>query len=116
MHGRRVDPGRRAGTVRPASAAAGSSTTDSERALRQLDQGRARLAGPQQGLGCEHDQRLVPGAARLGAQEVEVLGGRRRLGQAHVVPGAQGQEPLDPGRGVLGALALVAVGEQQDQA
>ena len=52
----------------------------------------------------------------LGAQEMEVLGRGGRLGDPHVAPGAQGEEPLDAGRGVLGALALVAVGQQQDQA
>ncbi len=51
------------------------------------------------------------------AQQMEVAGRRRRCGDAHVVLGAQLQEALDPGGGVVRSLALVAVGgEEQDHA
>jgi len=51
----------------------------------------------------------------LPPQEVEVLGGRGRPRDLDVVFGAQGQEAFDPGAGVLGALTLEAVREEQDQ-
>ena len=47
---------------------------------------------------------------------MEVLGRRRRLGDLDVVLGRQGEESLEPRAGVLGALALVAVRQQQDEA
>ena len=67
-------------------------------------------------LGRDHDQRALRGEQRLGAQQVEVLGRRRGDGHPHVAPGAERQEPLEAGRGVLGALPLVAVREQHHQA
>ena len=77
----------------------------------------SRLAGrglePQHRLGRRDDQRPADRGDRLRAQQVEVLGRRGRVGDGHVVLGAQLQEPLDAGRGVVRALALVAVGEQQ---
>ena len=46
---------------------------------------------------------------------MEVLGGRRGLGQAHVAPGAQGEEPFDARRRMLGALTFVSVRQKEDQ-
>ena len=47
---------------------------------------------------------------------MEVLRRRGGVGHLDVVLGALGEEALDAGRGVLGALALVAVGQQHHQA
>ena len=52
----------------------------------------------------------------LAAQQVEVLRRGGGVGDLDVVLGAQREEALDAGRGVLGALALVAVGQQQHEA
>ena len=70
----------------------------------------------QQALGGEDDERLLDGIPPLPAQEMEVRGGRRRIDHAHVALGAQGQEALDARARVLGPLALVAVGQEQDEA
>ena len=72
---------------------------------------------PEQRLRREDDERHGRYPADLGAQQVEVLG-RRSSGTATrmLSPAHERQEPLDPGRGVLGALALVAVGQEQHQA
>ena len=66
-------------------------------------------------FGVNDDERPPLGPPHLCAQQVEVLGRGRRLGDPEVAPGGQGQEPLDPGRGVLGTLSLVPVRQQQDQ-
>ena len=50
------------------------------------------------------------------AEQVEVAGRGARHRDRHVVLGAQRHEPLDPGRGVVGALALEAVRQQQHHA
>ena len=52
----------------------------------------------------------------LAAQHVEVLRGGSGVDDAHVVLRAQHEEPLEPGRRVLGSLALEAVRQQQHQA
>ena len=52
----------------------------------------------------------------LPPQQVEVLGGGGGVGHLDVVLGAQREEALDAARAVLGALALVAVRQQQHQA
>ena len=57
-----------------------------------------------------------PSAGRLAAQQVEVLGGGGAVGDADVVLGGQLQEALQPGAGVVRALALPAVRQQQHQA
>ena len=59
--------------------------------------------------------RGVRGRRSLGAKQVEVLRGRRGDRQPEVAARAQREEPLDAGRGVLGPLALVAVGQEQDE-
>ena len=62
------------------------------------------------------DQRLADVALQLAAQDVEVVGRRRAVGDLHVVLGAQLQEALEPRRGMLRPLALVAVRQQADEA
>ena len=71
---------------------------------------------PQQALGGHHDQRLAEVAPDLAAEQVEVLGGRRGNGDLDVLLGAEREEPFEPGAGVLGPLALVAVRQEHDQA
>ena len=67
-------------------------------------------------FGREHDQRPVLLAERVLAQQVEVARRGRRLGDHERVVGGHRQEPLDARRGVVGALALVAVRQQQHDA
>ena len=80
----------------------------------------SRLGGgaveAQQALGGEDDQRPRLADQRLAAQQVEVLGGGGRVGDADVALGAEGEEALDAGAGVLRARALVAVRQQHRQA
>ena len=59
---------------------------------------------------------LRTAAAHLAAEQVEDLRRLRAVGDLDVVLGAQREEPLDAGRAVLGALALVAVGQVQHEA
>ena len=75
-----------------------------------------RLRQTQQRLRRHHDQRPLLGDPRLAAQQVEVLRRRGRARHAHVALGGRAQEALEAGRGVLGARALVAVGQQQREA
>ena len=60
-----------------------------------------------------HDQRLAQVAHHLPAQHVEHLRRRGRHADLHVVERAQLQEALQARRGVLGALAFVAVRQEQ---
>ncbi len=48
-------------------------------------------------------------------KKMKQLGRGGHVGHLHVVLGAEVQEALHPGRGVLGALAFVAVRQQQRQ-
>ena len=64
----------------------------------------------------EADQRLARRRVDLAPQHVEVLRRGRRVDDPQVVLGAQREEALDARAGVLGALALEAVGEQQREA
>ena len=59
------------------------------------------------------DERPRRRAERLQAQQVEVLGGRRAVRDPDVPLRRELEEPLDAGARVLGAVALVAVREQQ---
>ena len=63
-----------------------------------------------------HDQRALLGDPGLAAQQVEVLRRRRRVGDPDVALGGELEEALQARGGVLGARALVAVGQQQRQA
>ena len=71
----------------------------------------------QQALRREHDQRQRIGREqqRLAAQQVEVLRGGRAVGQAQVDVGGGLEEALGARRRVIGALAFVAVRQQQHQ-
>ena len=94
---------------------AGSASTGLEAALDELCDAAGGLRQAQQALGRHDHQRALLGDPRLAAQEVEVLGRRRRVGDADVALGGELQEALEPGRGVLRARALVAVRQQQRQ-
>ena len=52
----------------------------------------------------------------LAAEEVEVLGGGGYVADLDVFVGAELQIPFDSGAGVFGALAFVAVGEEESEA
>ena len=62
------------------------------------------------------DQRLAELAVQLAAQDVEVVRRRRAVRDLPVVLGAELQEALEAGRGVLRPLALVAVRQQAHEA
>ena len=88
-----------------------------ERAFaRNLRQRRHRPLVAEQRLRRHQDQRLAEVALQLPAQDVEVVGRRRAVGDLHVVFGAKLQEALEPGRRVLRPLALIAVRQQADEA
>src|SRR5690349_19237995 len=50
---------------------------------------------------------------RLASEQMEVLRGRRAVGDTDVALGAKGEEALEPRARMLGALAFVAVRQQQ---
>src|SRR3954453_13548881 len=71
---------------------------------------------PQQRLRRHDDQRLAEIPVQLPPQGVEVAGQRAGVDDRHVVLGVELEPALEPGRAVLGPLALVAVRQQADQA
>ena len=88
-----------------------------ERAFaRHLGQRRDRPLVAQQRLRRHQDQRLAEVALQLPAQDVEIVGRRREVGDLHVVFGAKLQEALEPRRGMLRPLAFIAVRQQADEA
>src|SRR5580692_12129164 len=70
---------------------------------------------PQHALWREDDQRLAPHAARLPAQHMKILRGRRRLTDLHVVFRSKLHETLKARAGMLRSLPLITVREQKDQ-
>ena len=88
-----------------------------ERRVRpELVEPRHRALVAQQALRRHQDQRLADLALQLAAQDVEVVRRRRAVRDLHVVFGAHLQEALEPRRGMLRPLALVAVRQQADEA
>ena len=77
------------------------------------DERRHRLLEPQQALGRHDDERPARTARGLAAQQVVELRRRRDVGDAEVVVGRELQEALEPRRGVLRPVALVAVRQEQ---
>src|SRR5690606_32163308 len=73
-----------------------------------------RRRDAEQALRRHDDERLAPGAEDLAAQHVEELGRRRQVADLDVVFRAVREEALEPGARVLGALALVAVRQEED--
>ena len=70
----------------------------------------------QQALGAHHYQRLAIGTQLLAAQHVIHLRRCGRVADLHVVFRAQLQITLETRRGMLGALAVVAMGQQHHEA
>ena len=84
-----------------------------EAAALEVGDRRAGRGHAQVPLRGEAHERLAGRRVALAAQHVEVLRRGRRVADPQVVLRAQGEEPLDAGARVLGALALEAVGEEQ---
>ena len=74
-----------------------------ERARLERGRGRVRHRHAEVALGRHHDHRLADRIVHLAPEHVEVLRGRGRVDDAHVVLGAQHEEALEPGRRVLRA-------------
>ena len=62
------------------------------------------------------DERLAPGTKSLSAEAVEILRGGGGIDDLQVVFGGEMEEAFEARAGMLRALALEAVREQQDQA
>jgi hypothetical protein len=86
------------------------------RALGEIRQIRHAALVAQQRLRRHQDQRLAEVALELAAQDVEVVGRRRAVGDLHVVFGTHLQEALETRGGMLRPLALIAVRQQADEA
>ena len=87
-----------------------------EVATGQLPLGGCGAVEAQQALRGEDDQRPRLADQRLAAQQVEILGRGGRVGDPDVALGAERQEALDAGAGVLRPRTLVAVRQQQGEA
>src|SRR5438034_483233 len=87
-----------------------------EPALRQLLERRDAELVAQQALRAHEDERLPEAPVHLAAEGVEVLRRRGQVADLHVVLGAELEEALEARARVLGALALVAVREEQHEA
>ncbi len=70
----------------------------------------------EQRLGREDDERFAEAAQHLPAQDVEIIGRRRAVGDLDIALGAELQEALDARRAMLRSLAFIAVGQQQHEA
>src|SRR6202521_5650133 len=82
------------------------------RTVRHLVEPRDTALVPQQRLRRHQDQRLPDLALKLTPQYVEVVGRRRAVRHLHIVLGAHLQEALEPRRGMVRALAFVAMRQQ----
>src|SRR5213083_460734 len=87
-----------------------------EPALRQLLERRDAELVAEQALRGHQDERLPEAPMHLAAEDVEVLRRRGQVADLHVVLGAELEEALEARARVLGALALVAVREEQHEA
>src|SRR5881296_3354815 len=87
-----------------------------EPALRQLFERRDAELVAEQALRAHEDERLAEAPVHLAAEGVEVLPWRGQVADLHVVLGAELEEALEARARVLGALALVAVREEQHEA
>src|SRR5437899_4924382 len=87
-----------------------------EPALRQLLERRDAELVAEQALRGHQDQRLPEAPMHLAAEDVEVLRRRGQVADLHVVLGAELEEAFEARARVLGALALVAVREEQHEA
>src|SRR5512139_83991 len=85
-------------------------------AVRQLVQPRYRTLVAQQRFRRHQNERLADFAPQLPAQDVEVVRGRRAVRNLHIVFCAHLQEALEPRRGMLWSLPLVAMRQQTNEA
>ncbi len=64
-----------------------------------------------------HDNEWFDDFAKgLASEEVKVVGGGGGVGDGHIVLGAEWKKSFETSAGVFGALAMVAVGEEESQA
>ena len=64
-----------------------------------------------------HDNEWFDDFAKgLASEEVKVVGGSGGVGDGHIVLGAELKKSFETSAGVFGALAVVAVGEEESQA
>src|SRR5947209_5620543 len=87
-----------------------------EPALRQLLERRDAQLMAEEALRGHQHERLPEAPVHLAAEDVEVLRRRGQVADLHVVLGAELEEALEARARVLGALALVAVREEQHEA
>src|SRR5262245_43073261 len=87
-----------------------------EGALRELLERRHAELVPEEALRGHDDERFPEVPVHLPAERVEVLRRRTQVADLHVVLGAELEEALEARARMLGALALVPVREQQDEA
>ena len=71
-----------------------------------------RLGVAEQAFGGHDDERLAEVAFHLTPDEMKMLRGSGGVNHLHVVVGAEGEESLQSGAGMLGSGPLVAVGEE----
>src|SRR5918993_238785 len=81
-------------------------------ALRDIGKAGGAALVAQQRLRGHQDERLAEVTLELAAQDVEIVRGRRAVRDLHVVLRAHLQKALEPRRGMLRPLALVAVREE----
>ena len=86
-----------------------------ETARREDIDRREGLLGAKQRFGSEDDQGFPRAEQSLTPQQVKVLPGGARDHHSHVLIGAQLEEPFDSGRGVLGSLTFISMGQEQGQ-
>ena len=74
-----------------------------------------RLGVAEQAFRGHDDERLAEVAFHLTPDEMKMLRGSGGVDHLHVVVGAEGEESLQSGAGMLGSGPLVAVGEEAGQ-
>ena len=77
---------------------------------------RNRFGQPQQGLGRQDDQRQLPGLHDLRAEQMKIVGRRRRIHQPDVFARTKLQQPFDTSRGMLWPLPFETMRQQHDEA
>src|SRR4029077_4475534 len=86
------------------------------RARPKLGESRYHALVTEQRLRRHQHKRLAELAVQLAPEHMEIIGGRGAIGDLPIVLGAELEIALDPRRGMLRALALIAMGEQHDEA
>src|SRR5438309_729400 len=70
---------------------------------------------PQQAFRRHDDQRFAPGSQGLAAQQMKVLGWRRRISDLDVIAGSELQEALEPGARMFRPLSFQSMRQQHYQ-